>query len=161
TNDPEKSNRSAAGSAIQYCTIVTVSKSPVTPGVIWAGTDDGKGQVTRNGGATWMDATKNLTAAGAIEDMWVSRGYASRFAPGTAYVAKTGRRIDHFRPYLFKTVDFGATWTRISGNLPDWPVNSIVEDTQQPSVLFVGTDIGVYVSNDSGERWIALKSNMP
>ena len=161
TNDPDRSNRSAAGSAIQYCTIVTVSESPVTPGVIWVGTDDGKVQVTRNGGGSWSDVTKAVTSAGAVEDMWVSRVYASRFAAGTAYITKTGRRTDNFKPFVFKTTDFGATWQNISSNLPEWPVNSILEDTEKASVLFAGTDIGVYVSTDGGERWVALKSNMP
>src|SRR5262249_4119750 len=77
------------------------------------------------------------------------------------YVSKTGRRQDIFKPYLFRTTDYGATWTNITGNLPEWPVNVIVEDTQKPSLLFAGTDIGVYVSNNAGARWVALKSNMP
>src|SRR5579871_2594557 len=161
TNDPEKTNRSAAGSAIQYCTIVTISESPVTPGVLWVGTDDGKVQVSKNGGANWADVTKNIAAAGGPEDVWTSRVYASRFAAGTAYASKTGRRQDNFKPYLFKTTDFGATWTNISKNLPQWPVNVIVEDTQKASVLFAGTDIGVYVSVDGGAHWVALKSSMP
>jgi hypothetical protein len=160
TNDASKTNRSAAGSSIQYCTIVTISESPVTPGVLWTGADDGTVSVSRDKGANWTNVTKNLAAAGAPGDVWVSRVYASRFAAGTAYVAKTGRRQDHFKPYLFKTTDYGATWTNVSGNLPEWPVNSIVEDTQKASVLFAGTDIGVYVSIDGGARWVALKSNM-
>jgi hypothetical protein len=133
----------------------------VTVGLIWVGTDDGKVQVTRNGGGNWTDVTRNIATAGGPEDVWTSRVYASRFAAGTAYVAKTGRRQDDFKPYLFKTTDFGATWTNIAGGLPQWPVNAIVEDTQKSSVLFAGTDIGVYVSTDSGARWVALKSNMP
>jgi photosystem II stability/assembly factor-like uncharacterized protein len=161
TNDPQKTNRSAAGSAIQYCTIVTISESPVTAGVIWVGTDDGKVQVTRDGGKAWTDTTKGIVAAGGPEDVWTSRVYASRFAAGTAYAAKTGRRQDDFKPYLFKTTDFGATWTNIAANLPPWPVNSIVEDTENGSVLFAGTDIGVYASIDGGKRWVALKGNMP
>jgi photosystem II stability/assembly factor-like uncharacterized protein len=160
-NDPEKTNRSAAGSAIQYCTIVTISESPAKAGVIWVGTDDGKVQVTQNGGTNWTDVTKGVAAAGGPEDVWTSRVYASRFAPGTAYVAKTGRRTDNFKPYLFKTTDFGATWTNIASNLPQWPVNVIVEDTQKPSILFAGTDIGVYLSTDTGAHWMPFRSNMP
>ena len=160
-NDPEKTNRSAAGSAIQYCTIVTISESPVTAGVIWVGTDDGKVQVTRDAGGHWTDVTKAVAAAGGPEDVWTSRVYASRFAAGTAYASKTGRRQDNFNPYLFKTTDFGATWTNLAGNLPQWPVNVIVEDLKDASVLFAGTDIGVFVSTDGGRRWVAFKSNMP
>ena len=161
TNDAEKTNRSAAGSAIQYCTIVTISESPVTAGVIWVGTDDGKVQVTRDGGAHWSDVTKAVAAAGGPEDVWTSRMYASRFAAGTAYASKTGRRQDNFQPYLFQTTDFGATWKNIAGNLPRWPVNVIVEDPKDASVLFAGTDLGVFVSTDGGRRWVAFQSNMP
>ena len=161
TNDPDKTNRSAAGSAIQYCTITTISESPVTAGVIWVGTDDGKVQVTRDAGKTWTDTTKAIAAAGGPADVWTSRVYASRFAAGTAYAAKTGRRQDNFKPYLFKTTDYGATWQNIAANLPQWPVNSILEDPKQASVLFAGTDIGVFVSTDGGQRWVAFRSNMP
>lgn len=161
TNDPEKTNHSAAGSAIQYCTITTISESPATPGVIWVGTDDGKVQVTRDAGKTWTDVTAAVAAAGGPANVWTSRVYASRFAAGTAYAAKTGRRQDSFKPYLFKTTDYGATWTNIAANLPEWPVNSILEDPRQASILFAGTDIGVFASTDGGERWMAFKSNMP
>ncbi len=132
----------------------------MTAGIIWVGTDDGKVLVTRTTATNWTDVTRNVATAGGPEDVWVSRVYASRFAAGTAYVAKTGRRQDIFKPFLFKTTDFGATWKNISSNLPQWPVNSILEDTQKPSVLFAGTDIGVYASTDGGTRWVALKSNM-
>ena len=158
---PAKTDRSAAGSAIQYCTIVTLSESPVTAGILWAGTDDGRVQVTRNGGGAWSDVTQKIAAAGGPADVWTSRVYASRFAAGTAYVAKTGRRQDDFRPYLFRTADFGASWTSISAGLPRWPVNVVLEELKNPAVLFAGTDIGVFVSNDSGAHWTALKSNMP
>jgi photosystem II stability/assembly factor-like uncharacterized protein len=161
TNDPEKTNRSAAGSAIQYCTITTISESPLKPGILWVGTDDGKVQMSKDGGALWTDVTPNIVTAGGPASVWTSRVYASRFAPGSAYIAKTGRRQDDFKPYLFKTIDYGATWTSLSATLPQWPVNSIVEDTQDPSVLFAGTDIGVFVSHDTGTHWVSLQANMP
>jgi photosystem II stability/assembly factor-like uncharacterized protein len=160
TNDPNKINRPPRGS-IQFCTITTISESPVTPGIIWVGTDDGKVQVTKNGGANWTDVTKNIAGAGGPEDVWVNRVYASRFAPGTAYIAKGGRRQDNFKPYVFKTTDYGATWTPLANNLPDWPVNVIIEDTEKPNLLYLGNDIGVFVSNNGGEQWHPLKSNMP
>jgi len=118
-------------------------------------------QVTRNGGGAWSDVTQKIVAAGGPANVWTSRVYASRFAAGTAYVAKTGRRQDIFAPYLFRTMDFGATWTSISAGLPQWPVNVVVEDLKNPAVLFAGTDIGVFVSNDTGAHWTQLKSNMP
>jgi photosystem II stability/assembly factor-like uncharacterized protein len=158
-NDPKKI--SPPRGSIQFCTITTISESPVMAGVIWVGTDDGKVQVTRNGGVTWTEVTANVAAAGAPAEVWVSRVYASRYSPGTAYITKTGRRQDHFNPYVCKTADFGATWTSIAGNLPNWPANVIVEDIVNPNALFVGNDIGVFVSNDGGKRWVQFKSNMP
>jgi photosystem II stability/assembly factor-like uncharacterized protein len=157
-NDPKKI--SLPGGSIQFCTITTISESPLSPGSIWVGTDDGRVQVTRDGGVNWTDVTPNIAAAGGPADVWVSRVYASRYSPGTAYVTKTGRRQDIFNPYVFKTTDFGATWISVSGNLPNWPVNVIIEDIVKPNVLFVGNDIGVFVSMDGGERWVRLKSNM-
>ena len=161
TNDPQKINHSAAGSAIQFCTIATISESPVKAGILWVGTDDGKVQLSRDDGSHWSDVTPNIVRAGGPESVWTSRVYASRFAAGTAYIAKTGRRDDDFKPYLFRTTDFGTTWTSLSATLPPWPVNSILEDPHKPSVLFAGTDIGVYVSIDTGKHWVAFKSNMP
>jgi photosystem II stability/assembly factor-like uncharacterized protein len=159
TNDPTKI--SPPGAAIQHCTITTISESPVSAGVIWVGTDDGKVQVTRSAGASWADPTKEISKAGGPEDAWVTRVFASNFSEGTAYVAKSRHRQEDFRPFLFKTTDFGATWTSISSNLPARTINVIFEDYKNPELLFVGNDTGVYVSIDGGKRWSALKGNMP
>lgn len=159
TNDPGKISEPGAG--IQFCTITTIAESPVVPGVIWVGTDDGKVWVTRDGGATWNDVTSAIARAGGPEDAWVSRVIASRFDAATAYVAKSRRRQDDFRPFLFKTTDFGATWTPIMGNLPERPINVVFEDDKNRNLLFVGNDMGVYVTLDGGRRWMALKGNMP
>src|SRR5215471_2319388 len=159
TNDPAKI--SPVGAAIQFCTITTISESAAAPGIIWAGTDDGKVQVTRNAGQTWTDATSAIAKAGGPEDAWVTRVFASNLAAGTAYVAKSRLRQDDFRPFLYKTTDFGATWTSISGGLPARTINVIVEDNQNPDLLFAGNDNGVYVSIDGGKDWAALRANMP
>ncbi len=146
---------------IQFCTITTISESPVMPGVIWAGTDDGKVQLTRNGGAAWTDVTGGVARAGGPDDRWVSRVLASNHDAGTAYVAKSGFRHDDFKPYLFRTTDYGATWAAISAGLPDKPVNVIVEDRRNRNLLFAGTDGGVFVSIDAGARWIRMSRTMP
>ena len=117
TNNPDKIN--TQNTSIQHCTIVTIAESPAQAGVIWVGTDDGKVQVTRDAGAHWSDTTAKVTAAGGPEDAWVSRVFASRFEPGTAYITKSRRRQDDFKPFVFRTTDFGATWTRITNGLPD------------------------------------------
>lgn len=158
TNDPSKIN---GRGNIQYCTITTISESPMTPGVIWVGTDDGKVWLTRDYGANWTDLTQKIAAVGGPESRWVSRVFASHFAEGTAYVSKNGYRQDDFRPYLYKTADFGETWTPISSNLPESPINVIFEDRKNPDLLFLGTDVGVFVSIDSGKKWVRMKNNMP
>ncbi len=159
TNDPNKI--SAPGAAIQHCTIVTISESPATAGVIWVGTDDGKVQVTKNAGTNWTDVTANVAKAGGPEDAWVTRVFASNANPGTAYVAKSKNRQDDFRPFLYRTTDYGATWTSIASNLPDRTINVIFEDYKNPELLFVGSDAGVYVTIDGGAHWFSMKGNMP
>ena len=157
-NDPVKI---AGRGHIQYCTITTISESPVTPGVIWVGTDDGKVWLTKNYGASWTECTAAIAETGGPANYWVSRVFASNFNEGTAYVTKTGYRRDDFRTFVFKTDDFGATWTSLAGNLENKPVNVIVEDRVNPQLLFLGTDRGVYVSMNGGNNWVRLKNNMP
>lgn len=159
TNDATKI--SPPGAAIQHCTITTISESPKQAGVIWIGTDDGKVQVTKDAGANWFDATKAIAKVGGPEDAWTNRVFASHFQAGTAYVAKSRHRQDDFRPFLFKTTDFGATWTAIHNNLLQRPINVLWEDNVNPNLLFVGNDMGVFVSLDGGKVWTALKGNMP
>ena len=86
---------------------------------------------------------------------------ASRYDAGTAYVAIDFHQVNIRDPYLYKTTDFGKTWTSIAGDLPDRPVNVVVQDARNQSLLFAGTDSGIYVSIDGGRRWVALKGNMP
>jgi len=159
TNNPEKIN--TQNTSIQHCTIVTIAESAARAGVIWVGTDDGKVQVTRDAGAHWSDTTANVAAAGGPDDAWVSRVFGSRFEAGTAYVTKSRRRQDDFRPFVFRTTDFGATWTRITNGLPDVAeATSIVEDTVNANLLFLGSSAGVFVSFDRGGNWVSFKSNM-
>ncbi len=158
----DASKISPPGSTVQYCTITTIAESPVTPGVIWVGTDDGKVQVTRNRGATWTDVTAKIVAAGGGPAYYATtRVLPSKFEAGTAYVTRNGRRFDQFTPVAMKTTDFGATWTSIAGNLADRALDVIVEDVKDPDILSVGTDKGVYVTLDGGGRWVALEGNMP
>ncbi len=159
TND--KARTTAPNANIPHCTITTLAESPKTAGIIWVGTDDGKVQVTRNHGADWTDVTSRIAAAGGPEQSWVTRVLPSAFDAATAYVSKSAHRSDDFRPMLFKTTDFGVTWTAIAGNLPQKPVNVIVEDVQAAGLLFVGTDDGAYVSIDSGRRWVRLSGTIP
>jgi photosystem II stability/assembly factor-like uncharacterized protein len=158
----DASKISPPGSTVQYCTITTLAESPLVPGVIWVGTDDGKVQVTRDHGKSWTDVTARIVAAGGgPDDYATTRVLPSKFAAGTAYVTRSGRRFDQFTPVVMKTTDFGATWTSVAGNLADRALDVIVEDLADPEILYVGSHKGVDVSVDGGRRWVALVGNMP
>ncbi|HVJ28442.1 MAG TPA: hypothetical protein VM493_12925, partial [Vicinamibacterales bacterium] len=146
---------------VPYCTITSISESPITAGVIWVGTDDGRVHVTQNGGGTWSDMTSAIAAAGGPGDRYVSRVLASPHEPGTAFVAKSGFRNDDFRPFLFRTTDFGKTWTSIGAGLPSAPINVVVQDRRNKELLIVGNDLGVWVSLDAGTAWMRLKADLP
>jgi photosystem II stability/assembly factor-like uncharacterized protein len=146
---------------IPWFAISTISESTSAAGVIWAGTSDGNVQVTETNGRTWTDVTRSLTTAGARPDAYVSRVVASTHVPGRAYVSKSGYKLDDFRPYLYRTDDFGKTWRSIVGNLPNQPINVIVEDRRNPNLLFIGNDTGVFVTIDGGSRWAKMNNNMP
>jgi hypothetical protein len=146
---------------VPYCTITSISESPLAPGVIWIGTDDGKVQVTQDHGATWQDATAAVATAGGPADRYVSRVFASPHAAGTAFVAKNGFRNDDFKPMLYRTTDFGKTWTSIASNLVASPINVVVQDRKNANLLVVGNDVGVWVSIDAGATWTRLRANLP
>ncbi len=143
---------------IQYATITTIDESPLTEGLIWVGTDDGNVQLTRDGGENWTLLNDRIPDN---PEYWVSRVEASHHDPGTAYVTYTGMRRDDFRPFVYKTTDYGESWTSLAAGLPDGPVNVIQEHHDNPDVLVVGTDFGVYVTVDGGGSWVAMKNEMP
>ena len=156
TNDPAKTHNN-----VPFCTLTTISESPLTAGLIWVGTDDGKVWVTKNHGGNWTDLTQAMSLAGAPVDRWVSRVFASPHDAGTAFVSKNGFRNDDFTPYLYKTTDYGKTWTSIKANLPTGAINVVVQDRKNRNLLFVGTDMGVFVSIDGAANWVRFKSNLP
>jgi photosystem II stability/assembly factor-like uncharacterized protein len=143
---------------IQYCTIVTMDESSVTPGLLWVGTDDGKVWVTRDDGQNWDDVTNNIPGH---PGYWVSRVEPSSAVSGRAYVTITGYRNDDFRPFVWKTEDYGKSWSSISANLPDEPLCVIREHPDNGNLLFAGTTKSVFVSIDGGREWNRLKNNMP
>jgi photosystem II stability/assembly factor-like uncharacterized protein len=160
TDKPTGGITSDVTGAETHCTIITVSESPRVPGLIWAGTDDGNVQVTRNGGATWTNVRPNIK--GVPPGIWCSRVEASRFDDGTCYVTFDGHRSDDFHPYVFKTADFGRTWTAIAAGIPDGqPVYVIREDPVNKNLLFLGTEFSVFFSRDAGATWSSLLLNMP
>ncbi|MDX1285627.1 MAG: hypothetical protein R3182_11470, partial [Draconibacterium sp.] len=144
-----------------YCTITSMDESPLKPGLIWVGTDDGKVHVTKNHGADWEELTANVEKSGVPHERWVARIIASKHNESIAYLVHNGFRNDDFKPYVLKTNDYGKTWESISSNLPDYPVNVIVEDAKNPNLLFIGNDHGVYYSLDKGMNWEPMKANIP
>jgi photosystem II stability/assembly factor-like uncharacterized protein len=144
-----------------YCTISTLAESPVARGMIWVGTDDGRVQLTRDAGQQWTDLTPALEAAGAPRDRWVSRVFPSPHDSNVAFVAKNGFRNDDFMPYLYRTTDGGKTWTSMAGDLPRAPINVVAQDQVDPHLLFVGNDIGLFVSIDDGAHWTQWRANLP
>jgi hypothetical protein len=126
--------------------------------LLWAGTDDGNVWVTRDRGKNWAKLNERITGN---PGYWVSRIAASNHDPGIAYVSYTGYRNDDFRPFIYKTADYGQTWTSIAGNLPEEPVNVIREDPKNQNLLFVGTEFAVHFSIDGGKSWTRMRNNMP
>ncbi|HSG07552.1 MAG TPA: hypothetical protein VLA36_04320 [Longimicrobiales bacterium] len=143
-----------------HATLISAAESPVRPGLIWAGTDDGRVHVSRDDGATWVDVGVNLPAA--VHPLWVSRVTPSRFQEGTAYLSKDGHRSDQFSPWIFKTTDYGRTWTKISGGLPDGnPIYVVTEDPKNPDLLYAGSEFAAFVSADGGRTWDRLGEGLP
>jgi photosystem II stability/assembly factor-like uncharacterized protein len=141
-----------------YATVFTIAESPRTPGVIWAGSDDGLVNITRDGGRTW----KNVTPRGLPEWARISMIDASNFYPGTAYLAANRYQLDDMRPYLYKTTDYGASWTRIDNGIPPTEFTRVIrEDPEQAGILYAGTERGVWVSFDDGGSWQSLRRNLP
>ena len=143
-----------------YGTIVSLSESPLIPGLYWVGTDDGNIQVSRDGGTTWTEVGKNIP--GGTKQYYVSRVEASYYDPGTAYASLDGHRSDDLSPYVFVTRDYGATWTGITSGLPAYGnVNTVRQDPHNPKILYVGTEFGFYISGDEGESWVRFMPNLP
>jgi photosystem II stability/assembly factor-like uncharacterized protein len=143
-----------------FSEITTVAESPLDGKVLWVGVDDGNVQVSRDGGKTWMEVGKNISGVPALS--FVDRVVASGASLGAAYVTFENHRMGDFTPYIFKTTDFGATWTRVTEGLPNGnPVRSIAEFPGAPNVLLAGTERFLYYTLDSGAHWTQLKSNLP
>ncbi len=139
-----------------YGTLTALDESPIKQGVLWTGSDNGIAHVSTDAGENW----KKLNIIG-NPDYWITRVTASNHQAGTAYVTYSGLRRDDFRPFIYKTTDYGKTWISISANLPNESVNVIKEDSKNPNLLFIGTDKAVYTSLDGGKYWTKMKNNIP
>jgi photosystem II stability/assembly factor-like uncharacterized protein len=164
TNDREKQRLSGGpitpdnSRAEFHCTIISISESPLDPDVIWVGTDDGNVQLTRDGGRNWTNVAPNI--AGAPSYAWVSSVNASLASAGTAYISIDQHRLDDFATYVFVTNDYGQTWRRIGDGLRGY-AHIVLEDPKEPSLLYVGTELGIWASFDRGETWTDLRLGLP
>ena len=141
-----------------YDTIFAVTESPLAKGLIWVGTDDGLIQITRDDGKNWT----NVTPKDLPEWSRISQIEASPFEAGTAYVAVDRHQNDDLRPYIYKTSDYGQTWTKLGNGIPEGSfVRAVREDPKKRGLLYAGTENGVYVSFNGGADWRSLKLNLP
>jgi photosystem II stability/assembly factor-like uncharacterized protein len=166
TNDALKLNQENSGGlskdnsgAENHCTIFSIAESPKNEKVIWIGTDDGQVQLTTDGGKTWTNLTKNIP--GVPANTWCYHIEASVFGEGIAYAVFEGHTTGDFKPYVYKTTDFGKTWTSIVQDNITTFARSLQEDLVNPNVLYLGTEMGLYVTLDAGRTWARFSNNMP
>jgi photosystem II stability/assembly factor-like uncharacterized protein len=167
TNDSVKIDQTNNGGisvditgAENYCTILTIAASPKEKGVIWVGTDDGNVQLTRDGGKTWMNFRNKL--AGMAPGAWIPQIIASRYHGGEAFVVANDYRRGDFKPYIFRTSDYGKTWTRmVDEKKVTGYALCIIQDPVEPNLIFAGTEQGLWVSLDNGSTFEQWKNGYP
>ena len=148
TNGPGSGN-------LTYGTLTTIDVAPSNTQVIYVGTDDANVWVTKNGGGNW---TKIITG---LPNRWITRVTVDPYADSIAYVTLSGYKSDSSLPHIYRTTNYGNTWQSISSNLPEAPINDVIVDPINPSVIYVGSDVGVYVSENLGGSWTPLGANLP
>jgi photosystem II stability/assembly factor-like uncharacterized protein len=166
TNDPKGQRQAESGgltidnsTAENYTTIYSISESPLNHQTIWVGTDDGNVQLTRDGGDSWTNVVRNIV--GVPKGTWVSRVEASPHDEGTAFATFDGHRRGDMHTYLFRTIDYGATWTALANADIDGYAWVIKQDPVNPDLLYLGTERGLYLSLDQGENWARFSENLP
>jgi photosystem II stability/assembly factor-like uncharacterized protein len=166
TNDPARQHQELSGGltidnsdAEKFETIYTISESPKNGEVIWVGTDDGNVQVTRDGGKHWTNVVKNIS--GLPSGTWVSTIEASHFDPGIAYATFDGHATGDMKTYVYRTKDYGLTWTSLSTAELSGYAHVVREDLVNTNLLFVGTEFGLFISIDGGAHWAQFKGSLP
>ena len=167
TNDPEKQKQSESGGltmdatgAENHCTILVIEPSPVERDMLWVSTDDGRVHYTQNGGANWTEVTKNIK--GLPAGSWIPQIKASKTNRGEALLIANDYRRFNYEPYAYRTKDYGKTWTRIvdKSDVESYTL-SIVEDSENPNLMFLGTDDGLYLSLNAGNSWQKWTEGFP
>jgi hypothetical protein len=160
---------------VPYGTITSITESPLRFGLIYTGTDDGNIHISKDGGYSWEQLNKAATTEVKnqkaktkqpdtklnTQGLWVSRVTASQYKESRVYTSLNGYRFDHFAPYLYVSDDYGMTWKQIGKDLPNEPINVVKEDPKNDSILYVGTDGGLYVSFDAGNSFMLWNNGMP
>ena len=167
TNNPEKLNQHNSGGltmdatgAENHCTILVIEPSEVETDMLWVGTDDGRIHYTQNGGQDWTEVTKNIK--GLPKGSWIPQIKASKNVKGEALLVANDYRRFNFTPYVYRTKNYGKTWDRIvDGSDVTSYALSIVEDPEEPNLLFLGTDDGLYISIDKGDKWTKWTKGFP
>ena len=166
TNDPARQHQETSGGltidnsdAEKYETIYTIAESPKNGDVIWAGTDDGNVQITRDGGKRWTNVVKNIS--GLPANPWVSTIEASHFDPAVAYATFDCHATGDMKTYVYRTTDYGKTWTSLSTPELNGYAHVIREDLVNKNLLFVGTEFGLFLSIDAGVHWAQFKGGLP
>lgn len=136
--------------------ITALNESELKKGILYAGTDDGKVWITKDDGMNWKNISKGL-----YNNAHVSSIAASKHEQAKIYVTLSDRREDNIVPYIYRSDDYGNTWTSIASNLPHSPVNVVIEDPDDVSTIYCGTDMGIYTSKNEGKNWVAINANMP
>lgn len=143
------------GVNVKYGTLTTISVSPLDPNTIYVGTDDGNVWNVHDGAVDWTNVSSNLP------DRWITCVETSPFDKAVAFVTISGYRWDNYLPHVYRTSDNGLTWDDVSGNLPDFPVNSIILDPADHGTWYVGTDGGVFVTQNEGLTWEIFGNGLP
>ncbi|HEV7682763.1 MAG TPA: hypothetical protein VGO68_11615 [Pyrinomonadaceae bacterium] len=157
---PSKETLSRHDGVETFGQVVTLAESPLKEGLLYAGTDDGNLQVSRDSGKTWKNVIEKVP--GVPKNTYVSRVVPSKYAEGTAYLTLDGHRADDYNTYMFVTTDFGESWKNIKANVPAGVTARVIrEHPRNQNLLFLGTEFGAYVSFDRGGRWTRLKGNLP
>jgi len=167
TNDPEKLKQHESGGlsmdatgAENHCTVLVIEPSPLEKDMLWASTDDGRVHFTQNGGTTWTDVSANIK--GLPAGSWIPQIKASNKNKGEALLVANDYRRFNYTPYVYRTKDYGSTWTRIvDGNDVESYALAIIEDLEEPNLMFLGTDDGLYISVNAGEKWTKWTEGFP
>jgi len=168
TNDKKKQDQENSGglsadntSAENHCTIFTIAESPLDENLIWAGTDDGNLQYTEDGGKSWVNVSANYTAAGIPQQTWISSIEPSRFNRKTVYVTFDNHMYGDHTTYVARSTDMGKTWNLYKSSEFTGFAHKIKEDLVNPSLLFLGTEMGLFATTDAGANWFRFKNKVP